>query len=374
MAHIVVLGAGRVGGTMAHDLARDFRVTVADRSPEALARFKGSAIATRPADLADPAEVAAAVADGDIVVGAVPGFMGFTTAKAVLEAGKTLVDISFFDEDCYELDELAKAGGLVAVVDCGVAPGAGNIILGDTVRQWDRVDRFECLVGGLPLVRKWPYEYQAGFSPIDVLEEYTRPARYVAGGKVVTFPALSEPELVDFEALGTLEAFNTDGLRSLIKSFPRIPHMKEKTLRYPGHIELMRVLRETGFFRKDPVTVKGVDISPLDLTTALLFPMWQMKEGDVDVTVLRITVEGEKDGRPVRRVVDMVDRQDPITGYTSMARTTGFTCTAAVRLVASGRYTRKGISPPEFIGLEPGAWDFVRHELAARNIVFHERP
>jgi len=374
MAHIVVLGAGRVGGTMAHDLARDFRVTVADRSLEALVRFRGGATARRRAELADPVGCAAAVADADIVVGAVPGFMGFATAKAVLEAGKTLVDISFFDEDCYELDALAKAGDLVAVVDCGVAPGAGNIILGDTVRQWDRVDRFECLVGGLPLVRKWPYEYQAGFSPIDVLEEYTRPARYVAGGKVVTFPALSEPEPVDFDSLGTLEAFNTDGLRSLIKSFPQIPHMKEKTLRYPGHIELMRVLRETGFFRKEPITVKGVEVSPLDLTTALLFPMWQMKEGDVDVTVLRITVEGEKDGRPVRRVVDMVDRQDPITGYTSMARTTGFTCTAAVRLVASGRFTRKGISPPEFIGLEPGAWDFVRHELAARNIVFHERP
>ncbi len=373
MAHIVVLGAGRVGGTMAQDLARDFQVTVADRSAEALARFQGTGIKTREADLATRSGVVAAVADADIVVGAVPGFMGFGTAKAVLEAGKTLVDISFFDEDCYELDALAKEKGLTAVVDCGVAPGAGNIILGDTVRQWDRVDRFECLVGGLPLVRKWPYEYQAGFSPIDVLEEYTRPARYVAGGKVVTWPALSEPELVDFESLGTLESFNTDGLRSLIKSFPQIPDMKEKTLRYPGHIELMRVLRETGFFRKEPMTVKGVEVSPLDLTTALLFPMWQMKEGDVDVTVLRITVEGMDKGEPVKRVVDMVDRQDPVTGFTSMARTTGFTCTAAVRLVASGRFTRKGISPPEFIGLEAGAWDFVRHELAARNVVFRER-
>ncbi len=373
MAHIVVLGAGRVGGTMAQDLARDFQVTVADRSVEALARFQGTGIKTREADLATRSGVVAAVADADIVVGAVPGFMGFATAKAVLEAGKTLVDISFFDEDCYELDEIAKARDLVAIVDCGVAPGAGNIILGDTVRAWERVDRFECLVGGLPLVRKWPYEYQAGFSPIDVIEEYTRPARYVAGGKVVTWPALSEPELVDFESLGTLESFNTDGLRSLIKSFPQIPDMKEKTLRYPGHIELMRVLRETGFFRKEPMTVKGVTISPLDLTTALLFPMWQMKEGDVDVTVLRITVEGVKDGQPAKRVVDMVDRQDPATGFTSMARTTGFTCTAAVRLVASGRFTRKGISPPEFIGLEAGAWDFVRHELAARNVVFRER-
>lgn len=372
MTHIVVLGAGRVGGAMALDLARDFTVTVADRSEAALARLRGTTIKTRTADLASSEGVASAVADADIVVGAVPGFMGFQTAKAVLEAGRTLVDISFFDEDCYELDALAKEKDLVAVVDCGVAPGAGNIILGDTVRQWDRVDRFECLVGGLPKVRTWPYEYQAGFSPIDVIEEYTRPARYVTGGKVVTFPALSEPELLDFEGLGTLESFNTDGLRSVIKSFPQIPEMKEKTLRYPGHIELMRVLRETGFFRKEPIDVKGQMVSPLDLTTALLFPLWQMKEGDADMTILRVTLEGVKDGKPARRVLDMVDHYDPKTGVTSMARTTGYTCTAAVRLVASGRFTRKGISPPEFIGLEPGGWDFIRHELAARNVVFRE--
>jgi len=179
--------------------------------------------------------------------------------------------------------------------------------------------------------------------------------------------------VVGFGLLGTLESFTTDGLRSLIKSFPQSPDMKEKTLRYPGHIELMRVLRETGLFRKEPMQVKGVAVSPLDLTTALLFPMWQMKEGDVDVTVLRITVEGEKGGQPVQRIVDMVDRQDPVTGSTGMPRPPGFPGTAPVRLRASARFTRKGISPPEFIGLEAGAWDFVRHELAARNVVFRER-
>ena len=372
MLHVVVLGAGRVGGAMAKDLAPEFRVTVADRSEAALGRMKQVGLATRAADLSSPEAVKAAVADADLVVGAVPGFLGFATAKAVLEAGKPLVDISFFDEDCFELDALAKAQNLTAIVDCGIAPGCHNIILGDLARQWDRVTSFECLVGGLPVIRTWPYEYKAGFSPIDVIEEYTRPSRYVKDGRIVTFPALSEPELLEFDGLGTLESFNTDGLRSILKSFPQVPDMKEKTLRYPGHIEKMRMLRESGFFNKEKLQVGGAAVSPLDLTTALLFPLWFMEEGDEDFTVMRVTVAGEKAGQPVRKQFNLLDRYDRATRTTSMARTTGYSCTAAVRLLASGRFTRKGINPPEYLGLEPGAWDFIRADLAKHGVIFTE--
>lgn len=357
---------------MAKDLAFDFKVTVADRSDGALARMNEAGLAIRTADLSRPEGVKTAVADADIVVGAMPGFMGFATAKAVLEAGKPLVDISFFDEDCFELDALAKAQNLTAIVDCGIAPGCHNIIVGDLSRQWDRITRFECLVGGLPVIRTWPYEYKAGFSPIDVIEEYTRPSRYVKDGKVVVFPALSEPELLDFPGLGTLESFNTDGLRSLIKSFPNVPDMKEKTLRYPGHIEKMRMLRESGFFSKEPIQLGGAELRPLDLTTALLFPMWFMREGDEDFTVMRVVVEGEMKGQKLCKEFNLLDRYDRTTRTTSMARTTGYTCTAAVRLMAKGGYTRKGISPPEFVGQEPGAWDFIREDLAKHGVVFME--
>jgi saccharopine dehydrogenase-like NADP-dependent oxidoreductase len=373
MIHVVVLGAGRVGSAMARDLAQDFKVTVADRSESALAKMREAGLATRAADLSLPDGVKGAIADADLVVGAVPGFMGFATAKAVLEAGKSLVDISFFDEDCFELDALAKRQKLTAIVDCGIAPGCGNLILGDASRQWDRITSFECLVGGLPVVRTWPYEYKAGFSPIDVIEEYTRPARYVKAGQVLTFPALSEPELINFEGLGTLESFNTDGLRSIIKTFPQVPDMKEKTLRYPGHIEKMRMLRESGFFGKEKIRVAGTEISPLDLTTTLLFPMWFMEEGDEDFTVMRVAVEGEVGGQRVRKELNLLDRYDRATKTTSMARTTGYTCTAAVRLVAKGGYTRRGISPPELVGQQPGAWDFIREDLAKRGIVFTEK-
>ena len=375
MKHVVVLGAGRVGTAIALDLAKDtgFNVTVADVSEPALVQIRAKGrIATQRRDLSRPEEVRAAVQGADYVVGAVPGFMGFNNLRTVIEAGKDAVDISFFEEDPFELDELAKARGVTAIMDCGIAPGCDNMILGHAQRLLDRVVRFECLVGGLPTVRTWPYEYKAGFSPIDVLEEYTRPARYVAHGEVVTLPALSELELVDFPGVGSLEAFNSDGLRSLLRTVDA-PYMKEKTLRYPGHVEKMHMLRETGFFRKEPMAFGEARVSPLELTTRLLFPMWQMEEGDEDFTIMRVTVEGVKDGRNRTLVYDLLDHYDRVTRTTSMARTTGYTCAAAVRMLAAGLYPRKGISPPEFVGREEGCWEFIREDLEEHGVVFTEK-
>jgi len=369
MKRITVLGAGRVGATLALDLARDgeFDVTVADLSQAALARLEARGLKVTARDLSHPGEVTAAVQGADLVVGAVPGFMGFRTLKTVLEAGKHVVDISFFPEDPFLLDGLAKEKGLVAIMDAGVAPGCDNFIVGDLQRRLDTIGNFECYVGGLPAIRTWPFEYKAGFSPVDVVEEYTRPARYVAHGKEIVMPALSEPELMDFPGVGTLEAFNTDGLRSLIRTVDA-PFMKEKTLRYPGHIEKMRMLREAGFFGLEPIDVGGVKVAPMDVTTRLLFPMWQMEEDDEDFTVMRVIVDGTKDGRPERHVWDLLDRYDRETRTTSMARATGYSCTATVRLVAAGHFSRKGIAPPEYVGQVEGCWEFIRKDLARHGV------
>jgi len=370
---IVVLGGGRVGGAMARDLVRGgFAVTVADASREALGRFADEPrIATVVADLGSDEGVRRAVDGQDLVVGAVPGFMGFATVRRVLEAGKDIVDISFFDEDPFELDALAKQRGRLAVVDCGVAPGCGNLIAGRLQARLSRLDRFLCYVGGLPAVRLWPYEYRAVFSPIDVIEEYTRPARMVERGEVVVKEALSEPELIDFPGVGTLEAFNTDGLRTLLKTLDA-PQMAEKTLRFPGHIERMRMLRETGFFSKQPITVGGQQVVPLELTAKLLFPAWQLRPGEEDFTVMRVVVEGRDGERRVRYSYDLLDRFDRPTATTSMARTTGYTCTAIARLVAAGKFSERGVSPPEVVGRDPVCYDAVMADLAARGIVFRE--
>ncbi len=364
---IIVLGAGLVGKAIALDLATEFDVTAVDLNEEALKALAQKGIQTQKTDFSNVEELAKLVKSYDLVVGAVPGFLGLQTVKTVIEAGKNMVDISFFPEDPFQLDELAKKNNVTVVTDCGVAPGMGNIILGYHYHRM-KIQRYECLVGGLPVVREWPYEYKAVFSPIDVIEEYIRPARYVQNGQMVIREALSDPELIHFKEVGTLESWNSDGLRSLIKTMPDIPDMIEKTLRYPGSIEYLRVLRETGLFSYDEIEVKGVKVRPVDVTAKLLFPKWKLKPGEEEFTIMRIQIEGEENGKPKKYEYNLFDRTDTKTDTLSMARTTGYTCTAAVHLVLNDKFNRKGICPPEYVGEEQGNFDFVVKHLKDRGV------
>lgn len=363
-----------VGSAMALDLAGKFKVTVADIDAAALARLqaRNGDIDVVQADLRDEARLSALIAPFDLVLSAVPGSMGYRTLELILEAEKDVVDISFFPENSLDLDALARERGVTAIVDCGVAPGMDNIILGyyDTFMQ---LDTFECLVGGLPKARKWPWQYKAPFSPSDVIEEYVRPARYVEHGEVVTRPALTDPEIVEFEEVGSLESFNTDGLRSIIFTMPHIPNMKEKTLRYPGYIEYVRVLRESGFFGEEPITVGGQQVRPLDMTSALLFKEWKLGATEPEFTVMRVTVEGLENGVRKRVVYDLYDEFDPKTEISSMARTTGYTATAAVNLFFEGLFAEKGVFPPELVGKHKVCFDYFLKYLAARGIDYRKR-
>jgi saccharopine dehydrogenase-like NADP-dependent oxidoreductase len=179
--------------------------------------------------------------------------------------------------------------------------------------------------------------------------------------------ALSDPELVHFDGVGTLESWNSDGLRSLIKTMPNIPNMIEKTFRYPGCIDYLRVLRESGFFSYDPVEVKGVKVRPIDLTAKLLFPKWKLKPGEEEFTVMRIRISGEENGKPAAYEYNLLDRTDKVTEIQSMARTTGYTCTAVAHLVAEKKFSRKGICPPEYLG---DHFQFIRDYLAERRVVY----
>ena len=375
MKKIAVLGCGLIGNVIARDLASDpdIAVTVFDRSEEALARLAAvPRITTSAADLASADSIRRAVASADVVVGAVPGFLGRNMLKAVIAAGKPIADISFAPEDPLDLDADARAAGVTAVVDCGVSPGLSNFAAGRAAARLDEIESLTIYVGGLPVVRRWPYEYAIVFSATDVIEEYTRPARVVENGRVVVKPALSEIEKLDFEPVGTLEAFLTDGLRTVLSTVPA-RNMKEKTMRYPGHAELMRAFRETGFFDEKPVEVRGGRVAPRDLTERLLFSAWKLPPGQAEVTVLRVVVEGTRDGRPERRVFDLLDRTDAATGTTSMARTTGFPCAIVARMLASGEFADPGIRALEHLARSETASARLVADLRARGVEWKER-
>ena len=370
MSNIYILGAGRVGSAMAKDLSKHHVITSVDRDETPLLKLKNGThkIKTIRADL-ETVNFEQLLFNADLVISAVPGFLGFNTLKKIIKAKKNVVDISFFPEDPFELDSMAKNNEVTAVVDCGVAPGMGNIILG-RYNQVLKIHRYECLVGGLPEKREWPWQYKAVFSPIDVIEEYIRPARYVMGGKVVIRERLSDPEMEEFDQVGTLESFNTDGLRTLIRTMD-IPDMIEKTLRYPGSIEYLKVLRRGGFFSYDPIEVNGKKIRPIDLTAKLLFPQWKLNEGEKDLTIMKIFMEGTDEKGDTKTIVyRLLDRYDDSNQILSMARTTGYTCCAVAQLIISGTLDLQGIVPPEGIGKDEQNFNFIINYLKERDVIY----
>jgi len=369
MSRIVVLGCGAVGRHMAIGLCKDpsYEVISVDVNREALEHLAHEfPVKIRVEDLSTAEGVTRAVEDADMVIGSVPYSIGYAMLDNVIRAGKNIVDISYFSEDPFGLDDLAKAKGVTAVVDCGVVPGMGNIILGDYTRKM-KVTRYECYVGGIPKSRTAPLGYKSPFPVLEVLEEYTQSGSMVEDGKVVVRPMLSETMTIDLDKVGTLACLNSDGLRTLIRTMD-IPDMFEKTLRYPGHVELMRIFRDTGFLNMTPIQVEDVSVRPIDVTASLLSPLWKYEPSEADITVMRLVISGEEDGEPATYTCDMYDEYDPATGALSMARTTGYTCTAVTRLVLDGGYSQKGISPPEFVGRVDGCWKSVERYLEDRGV------
>ncbi len=414
MKKILVLGSGMVGSAMALDMAKRHRVTVTDIHPPALESVRRRAdnlkisafpdtdahknhkkepssgsLVTLRLDVTDTGALRKALSKVDLVISAVPGFLGYRTLQTAIEAGRDIVDISFFPENALELNDLALENGVTAIVDCGVAPGMGNLLLGYHDARLT-VTSFKCMVGGLPKVKQWPYCYKAPFSPVDVIEEYVRPARLVENGALVTREALSDPELIDFDGIGTLEAFNTDGLRTLIHTMPHIPDMKEKTLRYPGHIEYIRVLKASGFFGEQKVRLAdGVEVRPLDLTSRLLFDQWRLGDEEEEFTVMRVVIGGyervdhervesekldknlsKKENSSVQITItyDLLDEYCPETRTSSMARTTGYTATAAANMLLDGLCTEKGLLPPERIGSDETCFRYIMDYLTERGV------
>jgi len=372
MSNIIVLGAGMVGSTMAIDMAKKHNVTITDFSKKALEKAvkKCDKLIPEILDVTNKTLLQKTIKPFDLVICAVPGFLGFETMKAIIESEKNVVDISFFPENSLELSELAKEKNITAIVDCGVAPGMGNIILGYYNEHLKLTD-FECLVGGLPKIKKWPFSYKAPFSPVDVIEEYTRPARYVENGHIVVKEALSDCEFVDFENVGTLESFNSDGLRSIIFTMPHIKNMKEKTLRYPDHIEYIKVLKESGFFNEEKININGTEISPLEFSSKVLFNEWKLGDTEEELTVMRITLKGTNEkGENKTIVYNLHDEYCPKTQTSSMARTTGYTATAAANMFLDGLFSEKGVFPPELVGKHERCFSYIVNYLKERNVIY----
>lgn len=351
MNEILVVGGGMVGSAICHDLMNRHRVVLWDVNDCDDDRLLGSPnFSFHQRDLFASKEVERN--SFDLIVLAVPGFMGFKALEHIIPGSKRIVDISFFPEDATELHDLSVKHGSSVVVDAGVAPGFSNIVLGYHGSR-EQLESFKCLVGGLPKNPVSPWNYKAPFSPIDVIEEYTRPARFRRNGEDVILPALSEVESFDTR-YGSFEAFNSDGLRSLLKSFPSIPNMVEKTVRYPGHAKSIQLLADSGFFGEDY----------LESTSGLLLDQWKLGENEDEFTLMQIDLSS----REKHSSYLLYDERDAKSGFSSMSRTTGYTCTATAEWLLNHQ-VESGILPPEILGGQEGFLGHVLDYLRARGIL-----
>lgn len=369
--NIGLLGAGLVGKAIAHDLAlnQDYNVTVYDINSTNLRPLSDLGINTQKSNLANSTIFQDAIQDHDLIVGALPGYMGFETVKGAINAHKDIIDISFFAEDPFILHDKATNKDVRVIIDAGVAPGLSNIVLGFADSQLDLTKRFSCYVGGLPKARSLPFEYKAPFSAIDVIEEYIRPARLVENGEIVVKPALSESEFLEFEKIGTLEAFNTDGLRTLLHTMKHIQNMKEKTLRYPGHIEKIKLLKSIGLFSEKEINLKSTKVKPLDVISSLLVEQWKMEPEAQDLTIMQVEVEGEHENNTMKYSFYLYDEYDTQNNILSMARTTGYTASIIVKLLIEERIEqKKGLVPPEFLGKNVEIFEYMLKEYNKRDI------
>lgn len=355
--NIAVIGNGLVGSVIASDLATNFKVSVFDNNEK---NFLNDELKYIKFDVLN--DDFSVFNDFDLLVLAIPGSLAFNVLKRLIKVGKNIVDISFFPERAIELNNLAIEHNVSVVVDCGVAPGLSNMMLASHVKD-EKVESYKCFVGGLPFERKHPWEYKAPFSPTDVLEEYTRSVYIRKNGKIQVLEPMSGIEQINIDSIGTLDAFYTDGLRSLLDSYPDVPDMEEKTLRYPGYIQKIQFLKDAGFLDTNKIDVNGVSVSPFDLTSKLLIDDWKLAD-DMEFTAMRVDVKTDLHSYEY----NLFDNRDVISGFSSMARTTGFTANAVVNLFSESLITDKGIIFPEKIGESKELMKKVYDYLEDRNI------
>jgi len=349
---VVVLGCGKIGSVMGRDFAGSVEgaeLVFADRSrgrAEAAASVVEGASWAK-VDTVDFRNLVGALEGFDLALGALPGDYGFRALEAMIEAGVGGVDVSFTPEDPLGLDEDAREAGVTIVPDCGVAPGLSNVLVGYGASRLGGLREAHIMVGGIPEEPVPPLGYTITWSAEGLIDEYVRPVRILEGGRVVEVPALSGLEEVDFPGVGRLEAFYTDGLRSLLRSFPGAVGMWEKTLRYPGHVEGVRLLRELGFFGEEPVEVEGLRVPPRLVAARVLERSLRMPDVG-DILAMRIDVWGGSGGIRFR----LLDRLDRGTGTSAMARTTGYTASVVAGMLARGEIKEKGVVPPERLGMD----------------------
>ncbi|HEX7335847.1 MAG TPA: saccharopine dehydrogenase C-terminal domain-containing protein [Gemmatimonadales bacterium] len=356
---LLVLGAGLQGCACAYDLLQNpavTQVTLADVKPDKLPKFLAGTwngrLQTLKLDVTDAAAVRDAFRGHAAVMSAIPYYYNGPMAKAAVESGCHFSDLGGNTDIVLEqkkLHQQAVARGVSVIPDCGLAPGMVNILAAEGIRRLDRAEKVKIYVGGLPQSPEPPLNYQIVYSLEGALDYYTTPSWVLRGGKPTQVDALSEVEPVEFpDPVGTLEAFHTGGgISTLPFAYDgKIDVMEYKTLRYPGHVAIMRPIRELGLLGNEPIEVKGKKVAPRDLFIAAVHPKLHKPNGR-DLVALQVQVSGQKGGRPEQVTFRLIDYYDARHGISAMMRTTGYSLSITGQMQVDGRVKEKGVHTPD---------------------------
>jgi lysine 6-dehydrogenase len=356
---MLVLGAGLQGSACAFDLLQNpavERVVLGDvrldRLPPFLADINDARLELTTVDARDTDSLRAAMTGVDAVMNALPYYFNPDVTKLALEAGIHYCDLGgntaiVFDQ--LKLDGAAKAKSISIIPDCGLAPGMVNILAEAGIKQLDEVESVKMFVGGLPQNPEPPLNYQIVYSLEGVLDYYTTPSWVVADGQPKQVDALSELETVRFpEPVGGLEAFHTaGGLSTMASKYEgRINTMVYKTLRYPGHADTMRAIRDLGLLDLEPLDVKGQSVVPRDVFIAAAEPKLRKDRGR-DLVALRVEIAGTKAGAAKTITYDLLDYFDDQKQVSAMERTTGYSLSITGQLQAERRVNGSGVMTPD---------------------------
>lgn len=370
---VIVLGSGKIGSVMGLDFSkRGADITLSDidlkRGENAAKAIGADAVRF---DTSDHNAMVKTLREYDFVLGALPGDYGFNALKAVTDARKNMVDVSFTPEDPTTLDETAKKAGITIIPDCGVAPGLSNMLVGYGSSKLDTVEEAKIMVGGIPETEIPPLGYTITWSADGLIDEYIRDVSIIKDGRMTQVPALSGLENIEFPGVGTLESFYTDGLRTLVQSFPDTKNLYEKTLRYPGHVEKVKLLRELGFFGEETVTVQGKEVMP-KLVSARIFEKSLTKPEIGDILAMMIEVSGVKDGEKKGFRYHVLEYHDHESGVSAMARTTAYTASIVAGILVDGGIKKKGVIPMERLGADHRFVEKVFKEHMKRSVEINE--
>lgn len=372
---ILSIGCGYIGSVLAEEIVRSVgfdELIICDSEEERIektGRELGEKVLPLRGDISDYSTVLETINDADLVVGLSPGRLGFKVMKACVKKRKSLVDLSYMTEDPFVFQKEAVEGGITIIPDCGVAPGLSNILIGKASSQLDEVQDVIVYVGGLPQKPVPPLDYKVTWCVEDLFEEYTRKAKIVKSNKTIEVDALEGLEEVEFEGLGKFEAFFTDGVRTLHHTI-NARNMWEKTLRYKGHAEKIKLLRDMGLLEKRSLT--SVDLSPW----VFMRRFWEEKlsfSEDKDFVLMRIQVTGRTEPADFIHSFEMVDHFDEERSVTAMGRTTAYTALAVIKLLIENRIERKGVVPPEILGMDRELSREIECTLRERDIRVKEK-